>query len=336
MFNNETRNQHFISQVEQKLNCIDPTLPRERRRIYKFKIDDREELTFNLVNPLGVKIENNLSFNDLYTFDVFSDRTRNNFEAYFRKYEVNIEVFTNKILNKIDKNEAITIEEIKDLIFCKMMNFIRNPFSIEKCLNIFGSLSTVSPTDTHALREFRKIKKENIHVSPDVLAQLNITEDKYIQWLKMIFNFFSVKMPTGYLGEEIIDAILDIDKKRIYVGIHTYDQEICLLSDRSFVDYGPALPNNFFCFAFNLNKNTFLSFMIFENTLENIKLFCPEIAPVIDDRNLTIDVMSLLPPRIELLVSKNNIEALRGYNTQVVYQCHNHFFSASTSFLLNN
>nr|EKV9818672.1 hypothetical protein [Acinetobacter baumannii] len=56
MFNNETRNQHFISQVEQKLNCIDPTLPRERRRIYKFKIDDREELTFNLVNPLGVKI----------------------------------------------------------------------------------------------------------------------------------------------------------------------------------------------------------------------------------------------------------------------------------------
>ena len=71
MFNNETRNQHFISQVEQKLNCINPSLPRDRRRIYKFKIDDREELTFNLVNPLGVKIENNLSFNDLYTFDVF-------------------------------------------------------------------------------------------------------------------------------------------------------------------------------------------------------------------------------------------------------------------------
>ncbi len=37
----------------------------------------------------------------------------------FRKYEVNIEVFTNKILNKIDKNEAITIEEIKDLIFVR-------------------------------------------------------------------------------------------------------------------------------------------------------------------------------------------------------------------------
>ena len=51
--------------------------------------------------------------------------------------------------------------------------------------------------------------------------------------------------------------------------------------------------------------------MIFENTLENIKLFCPEMAPVIDDRNLTIDVMSLLPPRIELLVSKNSVEALR-------------------------
>ena len=61
--------------------------------------------------------------------------------------------------------------------------------------------------------------------------------------------YFFRKMPKGYLGELIIDAWLDINKKRIYVGVHSYDQEICLLSDRSFVDYGPALPKEFLlCF----------------------------------------------------------------------------------------
>lgn len=336
MFNNETRNQHYISQVEQKLNCIDPTLPRDRRRIYKFKIDDREELTFDQVNPLGVKIEKNLSFNDLYTFDVLSDNSRNNFESLFGKYEQQIEDCTNKILVNLSCSNPIPIEDIKALIFSKMMNFIRNPFCIEKILNTYGELSTVSPTDPLLANEFRKIRQDNLHVSSDLLTQLQISEDKYIKWLKVLFNFFSVKFNDKFLGELIVDKSLDIDNKRISLSFFMYQHEICLLSDRSFVDYGPALPKDFFCFAFNLNKNTFITFKIFENTLENIKALCPHLVPLIDNFNQEIDIMSLMPPRIEILVVKDNLEILKGYNSQVIYQCHSAFFGASTSFLCNN
>ncbi|MDC4271680.1 hypothetical protein NQ630_13305, partial [Acinetobacter baumannii] len=165
MFNNETRNQHYISQVEQKLNCIDPSLPRQRRRIYKFNLIDREQLTSELVNPNGVRIEKNLSFNDLYTFDVFSDNSRNNFELFFGQYEDKIEETTNNIITKLKNEESILIEELKVLIFSKIMNFIRNPFCIEKILNTYGELSTVSPTDTNLRIEFQKISKDTIHVS---------------------------------------------------------------------------------------------------------------------------------------------------------------------------
>ncbi|MDV7581570.1 hypothetical protein R4795_15190 [Acinetobacter baumannii] len=336
MFNNETRNQHYISQVEQKLNCIDPSLPKKRRRIYKFNLIDREQLTSELVNPNGVRIKKNLSFNDLYTFDVFSDNSRNNFESFFGKYEDKIEETTNNIISKLKNEESILIEELKVLIFSKIMNFIRNPFCIEKILNTYGELSTVSPNETNLRMEFQKITKENIHVSRDVLSRLNISEDQYIDWLKVLFNFFSVKIGEKFLGEMFIDKMLDVDNKRIHLTLYTYQSEYCLLSDRSFVDFGPALPKDFFCFAFNLNKNTFISFKIYENTIENLKALFPHLVPLIDNLNKEVDVISLMPPRIEILVVKDNIEALKGYNTQVIYQCHSSFYCSSTNFLCNN
>ena len=76
MFNNKTRNQHYISQVEQKLNCINSSIAKEKRRIYQFKALDRESLEYKLSNEIGVKIENNLSFNDLYSLEIFDDATR--------------------------------------------------------------------------------------------------------------------------------------------------------------------------------------------------------------------------------------------------------------------
>jgi hypothetical protein len=336
MFNNETRNQHYISQVEQKLNSIDPTLPRERRRIFKFKLVDREQLTSELVNPNGVRIEKNLSFNDLYTFDVFSDNTRNNFESFFGVYEDKIEVTTNNIVDKLRNEESVSIEELKVLIFSKIMNFIRNPFCIEKVLNTFGELSKYKPQDPSLLSEFQKIRTDNIHVKEDVLNQLDIAKDKYIEWLKVLFNFFSIKIGEKFLGEMVVDEILDIDTKRIHLTLYTFQSEICLLSDRSFVDFGPALPKDFFCLVFNLNKNTFISFKIFENTLENLKALCPHLVPLIDKLNKEVDIISLMPPRIEILVVKENVEALKGYNTQVIYQCHSSFFGAATSFFYNN
>lgn len=78
MFNNETRNQHYVSQVEQKLNCIDASISRKKRRIYQFESLDRESQEYKLSDENGVKIEKNLSFDDLYSLEVFDNATRDN------------------------------------------------------------------------------------------------------------------------------------------------------------------------------------------------------------------------------------------------------------------
>ena len=109
MFNNNTRNQHYISQVEQKLNCINPSIAKEKRRIYQFESLNRESQEYKLSNESGVKIEKNLSFNDLYSLEVFDDATRDNFEHFFSELESKIENLTQKVLTsqKIDKEILI-------------------------------------------------------------------------------------------------------------------------------------------------------------------------------------------------------------------------------------
>ena len=82
MFNNRTKNQHYISQVEQKLNSINPEVDRSKRKIFEYEIVDRELDIYQKTKLTGVKIEQNLSFNDLYTFDILNDQTRSNFEEW--------------------------------------------------------------------------------------------------------------------------------------------------------------------------------------------------------------------------------------------------------------
>ncbi|MND33320.1 hypothetical protein D3C81_858070 [compost metagenome] len=85
---NLTRNQHFISQSEQRSNCIDDCRPKDKQRIYKFEIADRENSVVRLTNTAGVKIKKNLSFDDLFSFDVKSSSIRRNLEHFFRSLKL--------------------------------------------------------------------------------------------------------------------------------------------------------------------------------------------------------------------------------------------------------
>lgn len=333
MFNNKTRNQHFIAQVEQKLNAIDPAIERKKRKIFKFELHDREPTSFSITNPTGVKIENNLSFDDLYTFDIFSDQSRNNFENFFKLHEDNIEEYTNKILYELENNKTVKVEDLKKLVFSKFMNIVRNPYCIEKTLNSFGDISSYRPTASNLNLEFMKIKKDSIHVSQKLLAEFNITEDMYISWLKLIFMFFSVHFNGHYLGEHMVEEFFNIKKNRMYIYVFQYESEICLLSDRSYVDLDEAVPQNHIAMSFNLNKNSFLSIHFFENNLDNLKAFSPKLAPILESYSKTYDLKNILKPRIDVIISKNNYEALKNYNFNVIYQCQKHFYAALQKFI---
>jgi hypothetical protein len=62
---NLIRNQHFISQAEQRLNAMNPNTLPENQRIYEFNVVDRDVPVLKLQSPNGRKIENSLSWEDL-------------------------------------------------------------------------------------------------------------------------------------------------------------------------------------------------------------------------------------------------------------------------------
>jgi hypothetical protein len=54
-----------------------------------------------------------------------------NFESLFQKYEANIEDHTKGLLGKLNSRSGDIKAEIIDLFAAKLLNFVRNPFSIE-------------------------------------------------------------------------------------------------------------------------------------------------------------------------------------------------------------
>jgi hypothetical protein len=99
---NNSRNQHFLTQGEQRLNALNPQASPGNLRIYSFTIIDRENHTLALESPNGKLIVSNLSLFDLFSFDVLGDgRRRLNFEALFHKYEARIEAHTKGLLAKL-------------------------------------------------------------------------------------------------------------------------------------------------------------------------------------------------------------------------------------------
>lgn len=92
-----TKNQHYLSQIEQRLNSIAGA----KHKIYSFTLQDRESCAVTLDNNKGTSIQKNLSFSDLYTFEFLDKGFRKNLESVFGKYEEKIEVAILALLGKI-------------------------------------------------------------------------------------------------------------------------------------------------------------------------------------------------------------------------------------------
>ncbi|PNK60786.1 hypothetical protein [Psychrobacter sp. FDAARGOS_221] len=125
---NLTKNQHYISQVEQRLNAMNPKAKKENQRIYVFNVESRDlNPTVVLNSKKGVKIENNLSLIDLFSFDVLEDGEKYNFESLFNRYEKRIADNTKSLLAKIESNKNDIKDEVIYIFISKFINAIRNP-----------------------------------------------------------------------------------------------------------------------------------------------------------------------------------------------------------------
>lgn len=318
---NETKNHHFVSQVEQRLNSINPEISKNNQRIYSFSISNRENHEIQLESENGVKIRDNLSFDDLFTIDLIDSRLRANLEKAFCRYEQNLSTFTNSLLEKIKKEDSNISDELLNIFALKFINSFRNPYCIEKTLNTVGNLSHHFPTDENLKKHYRKIDTGNRDAIKQYAIKFNVTELQYRKWLKCLFMLLVPKTEDGFcIVDTLIINFFRDPAQLINICINTYSEKYdsVLLSDRGFTMIDST--EGHFIYEFNLTSNAFISYVF-----TDIKKF-PANKKIIDS---VLESRKKSKPEVKVHYKENDLEILTRYNKLAVYQSHSTVYCKS-------
>jgi len=322
---NCTANQHFLSRAEQQLNALNPHAQLANQRIYSFSLTDREGHRIQLDDPRGRNISNNLALRDLFSFSVIDgEKDRLNLETLFGQYEANIRTNTLDLLRKLRSGDPDIKKEILELFISKLMNFLRNPYSIHKVLNTFGGLIQFHPTDPELLAQYHAVLAGKKPQQEYLCQQLGVDANTYRDWLAAIFMaLFRPAPDMPNLMEGMIKEILENRSHHAQVTVSQYVNEHadkrCLLSDRGFINLLQDARG--LSFSFNLNSNAFVSYTFFD-----IDQFATGKVPP-----SVIELFKAQPKNIQVQLLTNNLEALATYNRNVVYQCARGVYCSSNS-----
>ena len=319
-FRSETRKQHFLSQVEQRFNSINPNADTDNQRIYSFSSKNYDSYIVTMDYEKGVNISNNLQFLHLFSFDVLEDSTyRNNFENLFESYESSIRDNANSLVTKLGGCESDIQSEIINIFRSKILNSIRNPYSIEKNLNTFSDIKGLYPTDDVHRKNFNRVLEGQNPQQNYICKILGITEKDYRDWLAVLFILLNpMEEERINFLDKVIIRLFENPNLYTRVCIYTYDEKSCLLSDRGFNLYEE---DNNVIWEFNLCSSTFVSYCFTD--IDSL------------DLNIEGEVLSFLkikPKEISLIIQNNDLRALEKYNKRTVSFCHENVFGASKEY----
>jgi hypothetical protein len=310
--------------VEQKLNALNPNADPRNLRIYSFEIVDRENYRLALESAKGRPIGSNLSLFDLFSFDVpGTNPLRLNFEKLFQKYEISIEVHTKNLLAKLNRNDPDIKAEIIDLFAAKLLNFVRNPFSVAKVLNSFPGLTRYDPADPSLLADYRRIVSGRKPQQTRVCTELGITDTQYVEWLRLLFMLLAPMMKDRpNLFEEVIKTLMEDPKTHVAAFVCEYDTERCLLSDRGFsqpIEDGPHM-----AFSFNLCSTAFIDYIFADPATLVEGRASPEfVARALADRE------RLGQKQIHVTFRRNDLGMLARFNRRAVEQCYRRVYCSA-------
>lgn len=325
-FINQTINQHYISQAEQRLNSINPQAKTRKQKIYSFSITNRELYEIELENDKGTLINNNLSIFDLYSFDLQEEfeNSRYNFELLFNRYESDIIFYTQNLLTKINNNDKDIFNELYNIFILKTLNSFRNPFCIQKTINTLKPFSEYIPINKEHSRIYKKIINGHKPHLNYLYSLLNINEQQYKLWLKILFL---ILIEIDYDGEKtnalesLVKNIYEDKNNYKMITICYYDNQSILLSDRSF----NSIDNNGQSITeFNLSASAFIIYSFI-----NLNEFAVSQGWISEFHNdIVKKYKEVQGDTIHVVSEKNNIELLNRYNERTIYQAHSRVFSA--------
>jgi len=319
---NLTKNQHFISQTEQRSNCIDESRPKDKQRIYKFEIADRQNSVVRLTNTEGVKIKTNLSFNDLFSFDVKSSRLRKNLEDFFQKFEMDLVTATDLLISvsKVNSGSDVLKGAAERVFKAKFMGWIRNPYLIARTINMFKELVGMHPTDPLLLAHFSDIRAGIKPHLAEVCAEFGVTSEQYFQWLEILF--LALMTPPGAkksILESSVEKIFESKGKMGHLIVATFDDiPGCRVAvpDTGYLQ-GTDDPNHNM-FLFNLNRSAFASFNVVDLSKQTLVQIPPRMRGKVESFNIKFSAQH----------HHNNMRLLERFNALAAYQAHSHVFCA--------
>ncbi|SIR82054.1 hypothetical protein SAMN05878276_0377 [Aquipseudomonas alcaligenes] len=321
---NPTKNQHFVSQSEQRCNCIDESRPKNKQRIYRFEIVDRENSVVRLVGADGVRIKSNLSFNDLFSFDVKNEATRKNLENFFQVYEEDVAsasrllISESKVRSQGDVLEAAAVRVFKS----KFMGWIRNPYSIVSTINMFKGLVGCVPTDARLLEDFLDIRLGAKPHLANVCAEFGVTQEQYFQWLEILF--LALMTPPGgvvSILESVAEKIAGSIGRMGHVIVATFDDVAgcrVALPDTGYLQ-GTQDPNHNM-FLFNLGRSAYAAFNVVNLSRQTIV----DVPDYMREQAQSFDI------KFSAQYHHNNMVLLEKFNALAVYQCNSHVFCADS------
>lgn len=329
---NNTRNQHYISQCEQKFNSINPENGKSQRKIYSFSIKNSESFDLILDDPFGTNIENNLSSKDLYTFEKLDSENRYNFELFFRKYEDRLHNLTVSLIKKTREGiEAYISDELREIFALKLLNSFRNPYRIKATLEIIGVLSKHRPVDESSNNIYQKIEQNRNDYSKSIAEEFGVNEDEYIQWIKSLFILLCLDIKEN---KNILDLLIEnvFTSKQIRVAIDYYadknSENYVVLPDTGYVKICPN-PTSLI-YQFNLSANILLSYIIQEVNMTEFAQ--SEVNMPIGDIQKIISQIT----NIHYQTRINNLETLSEFNKLAISQSHSKVFCKGKTIYLGN
>jgi len=326
---NTTKIQHYLPQVEQRLNAANPNATSDRQKIYSFRVLDHEQRTLQLERPDGVLISKNLALFDLFSFDVAADKKwRMNLESLFGRIETKTHATTRRLLDRLDTEGAVwdgkitdihgggLYEDLVELFRIKLLNFARNPHSIQKVLNTLGLLAGFTPTSPENQAAFERILNGRKPHQQRLCGQLGITDQDYVTWLKMLFMLF---VECDNHGDTILDGIVrgmfEADRHVVAAMVCTYAEPVCLLSDRGFsTNIRQAGVDGF---DFNVTSRAFVRY-----TFGHVAALVPQASP------FQVSQFQRPPQSLQFHFRKDDMSVLGSFNANAIQQSAHRVFSA--------
>lgn len=340
IFASETKNQHYVSQVEQRENSCNKNASNKNQEIFKYTRVNGDQFD----DGKRVKIATNQSDFDLFTL-AKKDSHRKNLENLMGNLESNYLTVVDKIERSCENHkndEKVFFTEIDDIKKCLELKFLtqfRNPYLIKETLRLISfTKNFILDDDRHLEALIALYKAEN---NIDFLSEkYGVTKDEYIAWLNTLVGLLLPVNGQGLLSG-MVNEIFESSEfgKRIY--IHYYHTDCTLLPDCGILD---ETNENMIIYRFNVTSKIIIALAMpvcknislfkvkqrsqaeLEQFVNELKASKPDINDDLIQKYLEFEKKERAQTRIHY--SGNNIEMLNSFNTSVKRLSKKHFFSS--------